>query len=101
MTEGYEHSLEPKRFDYDKLIDCAAILAPDGRVWTGKRHGHCIATIVQATGVKRVGEGYKQGFVTMSGRFVSRSEAAVIAVHANQLKVKHTLPFELFSEDLY
>lgn len=88
------------KIDYDKRIDCAAIKAPDGRVWTGKRHGHCIRTIVQATGVKSVGDGYTQGFVTMAGRFVDRKEAAVIAVHAGQVAGR-ALPFELFSEDLY
>lgn len=87
------------RYDYDKMIDCAAILAPDGRVWTGKRHGHCIKTIIQATGVRSVGGDYKQGFVTLSGRFVDRKEGAMIAVHAGQAKL--TLPCELFSEDLY
>lgn len=81
------------------MIDCAAIMATDGRIWTGKRHGHCIKTIVQATGVDRVGAGYIQGFVTMAGRFVDRNEAALIAVHAGQAKL--TLPCELFSEDLY
>lgn len=86
-------------YDYDKRIDCAAILAPDGRVWTGKRHGHCIKTIIQATGIQSVGGDYKQGFVTMSGRFVDRKEAAMIAVHAGQANL--TLPCELFSEDLY
>lgn len=101
-TIGEQVSLEPKKYDYDKMIDCAAILAPDGKIWTGHRHGHCIHTIVQATGVKSVGEGYKMGFVTMSGRFVDRNEAAMIAVHAGQV----TFPFpqsnrELFSEDLY
>ena len=84
--------------DYDKRIDCSAIKQPDGKVWTGKRHQHCIATIVQATGVKPVtGE---QGFVTMSGRFVSREEARDIAIAAGQVAstVHRT---QLFSEDLY
>ncbi|SRR6266478_3813574 len=97
-TEGYRISLEPKKYDYDKMIDCAAIRAPDGRVWTGKRHGHCIKTIIQATG-KTPNENYEQGFVTLSGRFVNRKEAAMIAVHAGQAEL--TLPCELFSEDLY
>lgn len=85
--------------NYDKLIDCAAIKMPDGRVWTGKRHHHCIHTIFQATGQKAVGG--IQGFVTMAGRFVDREEAMKIAIEAGQ--VKHAPPFEatLFSEDLY
>lgn len=110
MTEGYKISLEPSKYDYDKLIDCAAIRAPDGRVWTGKRHGHCIKTIKQAYELANQFAGMgeiktpkilpqDQGFVTMSGRFVNRQEAAMIAVHAGQVKL--TLPCELFSEDLY
>lgn len=84
--------------DYDKRIDCAAITQPDGRVWTGKRHHHCIATIIQATGVKPVTG--QQGFVTTSGRFVSREEARDIAIAAGQ--VTTTLHrTQLFSEDLY
>jgi hypothetical protein len=105
-TEGERVSFEPKKYDYDKMIDCAAIRTPDNRIWTGKRHGHCIQTIVQAyemsTGIKtkKIPEGSQQGFVTMSKRFVDRKEAAMIAVHAGQVKGR-TLPFELFSEDLY
>ena len=26
---------------YDKRVYCAAIKEPDGRVWTGHRHGDC------------------------------------------------------------
>lgn len=84
--------------DYDKRIDCAAIKAPDGRVWTGHRHAHCIATIIQATGIPRVGSGYKQGFVTQSKRFVNRKEAAQLAFASGQIKEPKD---ELYSEDLY
>lgn len=92
----------PKQFSswdeyYKTAIDCAAILAPDGLIWTGKRHGHCIKTIVQATG-NRVGSDFTQGFVTMSGRFVSRKEAAELALNAGQIKEQVSC---LFSEDLY
>lgn len=92
-------------YDYDKLIDCAAILMPDGRVWTGKRHYHVIATIIQATGVKP----HKgiQGFVTLlrndtypQGRFVTREEAFILCHQTGQIeKFCHTS--DLFSEDLY
>lgn len=90
--------IQEKVIDYTKKIDCAAILAPDGRVWTGKRHHHCIATIIQATGASRVGAGYIQGFVTMSKDFVDRETAARYAFESDQITGPKT---ELFSEDLY
>ena len=87
---------------YDSRIDCAAIREPNGRVWTGKRHNHCIKTIIQATGVKQVGGQYEQGFVTMTGRFVNRREAYGIALKAGQIPFESYDPKrELFSEDLY
>lgn len=106
-TEGERISFEPKKYDYDKMINCAAILdLQNGLVWTGKRHNDVIKTIIQAYKMidplfKAVHPPrFKQGFVTMSGRFVDRKEAAMIAVHAGQVK-NRTLPFVLFSEDLY
>ena len=93
---------KPKqKMDYSRYIDCAAIKAPDGRVWTGKRHNHCIATIIQATGVKRVGEGYEQGFVTMAGNFVNRMEAGLLALESQQVKELRFSSCDLYSEDLY
>lgn len=91
--------------DYSKLIDCAAIQMPDGRIWTGKRHHHCIMTIVMATGKKPV-TGI-QGFVTKDcsephpqGRFVTREEARRLCVETGQV-TKFCHPDQLFSEDLY
>jgi hypothetical protein len=84
--------------DYDRMIDCAAIKMPDGRVWTGKRHHHCIATIVQATG-KPCRDGV-QGFVTMSGKFLDRDEARALVEETGQV-TKFTRPKQLYSEDLY
>jgi len=81
---------------YDTRIDCAAVKSTDGRVWTGKRHHHCIATIVQA-GLK-VSHG-DQGFVTMSGRYVDREEAAELILKTGQCKLNH--PPLAYSEDLY
>ncbi len=42
-----------------------------------------------------------QGFVTDSGRFVSRSEAAIIATQADQLILKSFPTDLLFSEDVW
>lgn len=87
-----------EKIDYDKRIDCAAIQSPDGLIWTGLRHHHCIKTIIQATGKKP--HGYPQGFVTMSGRFVDRIEGAQIALASGQVKQLESPP-NLYSEDLY
>ncbi len=85
--------------DYDKKIDCAAIKMPDGRVWTGKRHHHCFGTILQATGERA--RGGIQGFITMAGRFVDRTEALKIAKEASQVPENAGRGGELYSEDLY
>lgn len=81
---------------YDTRIDCAAVKSTDGQVWTGKRHCHCIRTIKQA-GLK-VSHG-EQGFVAMSGRYVSREEGAALVLKTGQCKLNH--PPLLYSEDLY
>jgi hypothetical protein len=81
-------------------ITAVAIKQPDGRVWQAprpQRHHHLIRTIATATGVTPVlGE---QGFVTSSGRFVSRIDARRLAEAAGQ--VDKYVPSELYSEDLW
>lgn len=81
---------------YDTRIDCSAVKSTDGRIWTGKRHCHCIQTIVQA-GLKVSHR--DQGFVMMSGRYVSREEGAETVLKTGQCKLNH--PPLLYSEDLY
>lgn len=91
------------QIDHDKRIDCAAVKGADGIIWHGHRHGHCFATIAQMRKlgyIRKPAYPYIQGFITQSGRFVDRKEAAMIAVHSGQVKDR-TLPFKLFSEDLY
>lgn len=90
--------------DYDKLVDCAAILMPNGTVWTGKRHHHCFKTAEQAYGKPEYNRlrlmGIQQGFVMMSGRYVSREEARKTVEETGQIK-QFGHPTLLFSEDLY
>ena len=81
---------------YNTRIDCSAVRSTDGQVWTGKRHHHCMKTILQA-GLK-ISHG-DQGFVTMSGRYVSRKEAAALVLRTGQCKLNH--PPLMYSEDLY
>ena len=90
-------SKEQKDRWYDTQIDCAAIRMPNGKVWTGHRHGHVSATIKQATGLSS-GEGV-QGFVTKSKRFVGRLEAADLVKRTGQMPGFDKS--ELYSEDLY
>lgn len=89
---------------YDTMIDCAAIQTADGKVWHGKRHGHCFKTIKQAYGVpahKVEGDGKTvEGFITMSDRFVDRKEAAELVKATGQCVPVHD-PNQLYSEDLY
>lgn len=81
---------------YDSIIDCSAIKSTDGQIWTGKRHHHCFATIKQA-GLKP--DHVAQGFITLSGQFVTREEGAALVIKTGQCKLNH--PPLLYSEDLY
>lgn len=85
---------------YDSQIDCAAVKC-GGLVWTGKRHHHCHATIKQATGKRACAfPDEVQGFVTLSGNFVTREEAFRLVKWTGQVEPRHS-KYELFSEDLY
>jgi hypothetical protein len=81
---------------YDTRIDCAAVKSTDGQIWTGKRHHHCIKTIIQA-GLK-VSHG-DQGFMTASGKYVTREQGAKMVLKTGQCKLNN--PPLLYSEDLY
>ncbi len=70
-----------------------------GKMYVGRRHHEIIHNIFIATGDRPItGE---QGFVTSEGKFVSRVEAAQIALKANQIAELKYHSTELFSEDLY
>jgi hypothetical protein len=72
----------------------------NNRVYAGKRHGDIIPVIINETGVNCV-NGEQQGFITSSGRFVNRREAAKIALESGQIRKLRFHEDELFSEDLY
>jgi len=71
----------------------------DGKVFTGKRHHNIIKDMVRL-GIKTPING-EQGFVTDDGKFVSRKEAAKIALESGQIKKLKFNQKSLFSEDLY
>jgi hypothetical protein len=81
-----------------EIIKHAAIMVYDGqRVFTGKSHAHCIHKAI-ADGVRLTNSTSKQGFLTSTGRFVDREDAAKIAHKSGQIR---NCPYALFSEDLW
>jgi hypothetical protein len=105
----------------EEKIICAAIWYKDldsqrllptniscGVVILGHRHGHCISTLVELTGLRTVQFGenaageHTQGFLTNLNRFVDRSEGREIAVKQNQIITEESRHSKhLFSEDIY
>jgi len=77
----------------------SAILFPNMKVYTGKRHCDCFA-VARAAG-EHSPRHEVQGFVTDDGRFVDRKEAARIAIASKQIVATKFKDDELFSEDLY
>lgn len=87
-------------------IFAAAIKRPsNGMVFSlprPARHHDIIAHIIATNpDIKRVGAGYEQGFLTVSGRFVGREEALIIAHAAGQIVSKYPPLDELCSEDMW
>jgi hypothetical protein len=84
----------------EKIL-CAAIHNPEEKDMAGKPLIYCgfrHANILwQSVNVSR--NPFHQGFLTNKGRFVSRKEAAVIAIKSKQVKKLDS--YELYSEDLY
>lgn len=68
----------------------------EGLVFTGKRHSDAIRVAVETTGIKPVRG--TQGFLTDTGLFVTREEAAKIAFDSGQIKTEKSV---LYSEDLW
>lgn len=78
----------------------AAILH-EGVVYEGMRHFQIIRDIVEKTGVKKVTGRSNQGFITSTGRFVGREEAAKISISSGQIKELKFNSHQLFSEELW
>lgn len=84
-----------------EIIVRAAIKSDDGAIYSVPqpgRHHNIIALMVDIGHSKPI-RGV-QGFVTSSGKFVDRREAAKIAFESGQIK-KETQPITLYSEDLW
>lgn len=85
---------------------CSAVVAEDGTVVQGRRHGDCLAEIVRRGLKRKYGSSNEtQGFITSTGRYVTRTEAYRLQKAAG---LPSAAPDgyrdglgELFSEDLY
>jgi len=80
---------------------CAAVKTADGKIFPGRRHGHCLIGIWYLE--KNTQLGSDQGFLTNLNRFVSREEGRKLQEAAG---IKSVDPEgyrydTLFSEDLY
>jgi hypothetical protein len=83
---------------------CAAVVAEDGRIARGHRHGDCFQHIANEWKIKPKIDVDGQGFITSRNRFVTRSEgrklqeaAGIESADKEDGYRGHTL----FSEDLY
>lgn len=91
-----------KESQLNERILCAAIkINVDGEliIISGFRHGDCFDVIHKLCSGKHITHD-EQGFLTTSGRFVSRKEAKIIAKQADQL-IRNSVFSELISEDIY
>lgn len=80
------------------MIIQAAILYKKN-IYVGKRHHNCIMAAHHATGDKPII--WMQWFIDDAWFFLSRKEAAAVAINCWQIeKLKHDKE-ELYSEDLY
>lgn len=87
-----------------RRVVCAAIRAEDGDLLLGVRHYS--ADMHVQINARRDGErfchrgGEDQGFVDQYGKYMTRGEAAEVAIAAGQVMVLSRPP-KLYSEDLY
>lgn len=86
----------------EKIL-CAAIRTPGWYDMAEKEMIHCgfrhCNILWQDERISR--SPYDQGFLTSRGRFVTREEAAIIAINAKQIEKCEYVDDKLFSEDLY
>jgi hypothetical protein len=89
----------------EEEITAAAIRDQDGKVWTlpqPARHCDVLKHIYEQTGKPTLGlHGDHQGFVTDTGRYVTRREGEIVARAKCQIKRGRIIGGELTSEDLW
>jgi hypothetical protein len=84
-----------------EICICAAIKTKSGKIYPGRRHGHCIVGIYYCEKEDR--EEQEQGFLTNYNRFVDRKEGRKLQEEAGIPSAdpegyRYDI---LFSEDLY
>ncbi len=79
----------------EKIIDAAVRL--ESKTRTGRRHAQIMREIWNVSPNRYISQD-EEGFVTDSGRFVDRKEAAEIAFRSGQIPQKKE---KLFSEDVW
>ena len=84
-----------------ETVVCAAILTKDGAIIMGHRHHNCLNTI-EILGLERGKYPDAQGFITSTGRFVTREEGRVLQERAGIPSAAGQYRGDtLYSEDLY
>jgi len=81
------------------MIKSAANRYPNGNIYTGPYHGKCFEAAHEAGEEKDHGQ-VEQGFVTETGEFLNRFQAAMEAIEHDQVKEWHCPRLGLMSEDL-
>lgn len=79
-----------------EIIVAVAIKTKEGEILVS-RHSHSELIVMFPDKFKDA----EQGFLTSKCRFVDREEAFKIADYRNQIVVKHGMPDELYSEDIF
>lgn len=86
----------------DEICICAAVIAENGMIIRGHRHGDCIKALIERDlGRKKTFDG--QGFITSNNRFVNRKEGLLLQKEAEIESVAEGgyRGTNLYSEDLY
>lgn len=94
--------LAQREAEIREVVVCAAVLASDGTVYRGHRHGHAMQAARDEK--KKLHEGtIQQGFITSRNRYVSREEARKLqdAAGIPSADQEGYRGSTLFSEDLY
>lgn len=86
----------------EEVVVCAAVMASDGTIYRGHRHGHAMQACRDEG--KKLHKGIEQqGFITSHNRYVLREEARRLqdAAHIPSADKDGYRGTTLFSEDLY
>jgi hypothetical protein len=86
-----------------EICICAAVVAEDGTIVRGQRHGDCLMAI-DRMGKKQRSDADSQGFVTSRNRYVDRRVGRILQMMAgikSADKDGYRYSDILFSEDLY